>query len=140
MEDIKVEIVTYSQNHNSIVKSGINAIKQTLSGKDTAEKRSLLLCLDKYLDPYYGYNLPYFDNIITLLQEQLFSTDIKEIKIDILNLLHYSHGTLDYLAENIEQFEPEPDILEEALDAIGNTYNINYAPLLIDTKIIQILQ
>lgn len=132
VDEIKVDIVTYNQSHSSIVKSGINAIKEVLGGKDNAEIRSLLLCLDKFLDPYYGYNLPYCDDIINLLQEQLFLTDIKEIKEDILQLLQdYSKKSLDYLAENIEKFESEPDILEEALHAIGNTYNISYVPLLI---------
>ncbi|MVX67086.1 hypothetical protein GKZ28_25885 [Clostridium chromiireducens] len=54
MSENKVDFVTYTNDHSSIVKSGINAISKVLKGTDIAEKRSLLFCLDKYLDPYYG--------------------------------------------------------------------------------------
>lgn len=118
--------------HSSIIKNGIEAINEVLNGTDTAEKRSLLFCLDKYLDPYYGYNLPYFDAIIILLQEQLFLTNIKEIKEDILQLLRdYAKESLDYLAENLEELESEPELLEDALYALGNTYNHKYIPVFI---------
>ncbi|MFW2492031.1 hypothetical protein ACN077_26265 [Clostridium chromiireducens] len=132
MSENKVDFVTYTNDHSSIVKSGINAISKVLKGTDIAEKRSLLFCLDKYLDPYYGYNLPYSDDIFILLQEQLFLTDTKEVKEDILQLLRdYSKKSLDYLAEKLEELESEPDLLQDALYALGNTYNLKYVPVFI---------
>lgn len=114
----------------SIVEGGINAINRVLNGTNTAEKRSLLFCLDKHLDPYYGYDLPYFEDIIILLQKQLFLTDIREIKEDILQLLRDYGKTLDYLAEKLEELELEPELLEDALYALGYTYNLKYIPIL----------
>ena len=38
-------------------------------GSDMSEKASLLFCLDKYLNPYFGYNLPYKDEIILLVKQ-----------------------------------------------------------------------
>lgn len=103
-------------------------MKNKINGTDIAEKRSLLLCLDKYLDPYYGYNLPYFDDIILLLQQQLFIEKDKDVKDDILELLtYYSKDSLDYLAENIERIEPE--LLEDAIYALKFTYNKKYLPV-----------
>lgn len=132
MGDYKVDFVTYTKEHSSIVKGGIKGISEVLKGTDTAEKRSLLFCLDKYLDPYYGYNLPFFDDIIILLQEQLFMTNSKEIKEDILQLLNdYAKESLDYLAENIEALESIPELLVDALYALGNTYNHKYIPVFI---------
>jgi hypothetical protein len=128
----KVDFVTYTKEQRTIVNSGINAISEVLNGTNIAEKRSLLFCLDKYLDPYYGYNLPYFDDIIILLQEQLFLNDNKEVKEDILQLLRdYAKESLDYLAEKVEELEFEPELLEDALYALGNTYNYKYVPVII---------
>jgi len=128
----EVDFVTYTADQSYIVKSGIKAINEVLNGTDISEKRSLLFCLDKYLDPYYGYNLPCFDDIIILLQEQLFLNDIKKVKEDILELLrYYAKGSLDYLAEKIEELESDPELLEEALEALGNTNDLKYVPLFI---------
>jgi hypothetical protein len=122
--------VTYTQNHNEIVTTGVIAISQVLNSKDDSEKRSLLFCLDRYLDPYYGYNLPYFDEIIRLLEKHLFVDHIKVVKEDILQLLrNYSSTNLDYLAENIEEIQL--DLLADALYALGNTYNKQYVPIFI---------
>ncbi|MDF2546765.1 MAG: hypothetical protein K0R93_1663 [Anaerosolibacter sp.] len=130
MSENKVSVVTYTKDQHTIVKDGVNAISEILNGTNTSDKRSLLLCLDKYLDPYYGYNLPYFDDIIFLLQKQLFLNDDTEVKEDILQLLSdYSKGSLSYLADNIEEMEPE--LLADALYALANTYNCGYVPIFI---------
>ncbi len=70
-----------------------------MNSNDDSEKRSLLFCLDRYLnDPYYGYNLPCFDGIIRLLEKHLFVNHIKAVKKDILQLLRdYSSTNLDLL-------------------------------------------
>lgn len=120
-----MSFVTYTQKHQDIVKSGIDAISEIIEGTDVIEKRSLLFCLDKYLDPYYGYNLSYFDDIILLLQKQLFIEKDKDVKDDILQLLtDYSKDSLDYLAENIESIEP--GLLADALYALELTFNNKY--------------
>ncbi|MNO47576.1 hypothetical protein D3C76_378920 [compost metagenome] len=123
--------ISYSQMHSRIVESGSVAIKKYLRESDYGEKRSLLLCLDRYLDPYFGYNLPFFDEIILLLQEQLFQEQERDIKNDIFQLLtDYSREQLDYLAERIDKVDPYD--LTDALYAIGITYNKKYVPLLIN--------
>ena len=59
MEENESSYVSYSQKHNNIVESGSVAIKKYLFESDNDEKRSLFLCLDRYLDPYFRYNLPF---------------------------------------------------------------------------------
>ncbi|KGK82712.1 hypothetical protein DP73_20365 [Desulfosporosinus sp. HMP52] len=87
--------------------------------------------LDKYLDPYYGYELPNSDEIIILLQKQLFLTKNIEIREDILGLLRYPRKSLDYLADNVKVLEQEPELLTEALYALGNTDNKKYVPIFV---------
>ncbi|MBR7038083.1 MAG: hypothetical protein IKI21_02380 [Oscillospiraceae bacterium] len=60
--------VYYDDRHERIVARGPAAIAAVLLGDDVAEARSLLLCLDYYLDPYYGHTLPYEAEIWPLLQ------------------------------------------------------------------------
>ncbi|SDG45695.1 hypothetical protein SAMN04488689_1163 [Paenibacillus sp. cl6col] len=128
MEDNKVRFVTYTQNQNDIVMSGVAAINKYLSESSDDEKRSLLFCLDRYLDPYYGYNLSFVDEIIHLLQERMFLDSDKEIIEDILQLLtDYSKGQLDFLAEKIDGVDLEYQA--DALYALAMTYNIKYVPV-----------
>lgn len=49
--------VYYEARHKAIVEGGVEGIAAVLRGDDEAEKASLLLCLDYYLDPYYGCTL-----------------------------------------------------------------------------------
>ncbi|WP_072728589.1 hypothetical protein [Paenibacillus sp. NAIST15-1] len=129
VEEKESSFVSYSQRHNNIVESGSEAIKKYLFESVNDEKRSLLLCLDRYLDPYFGYNLSFFDEIILLLQEQLYQEQDKDIIEDVFQLItDYSKGQLDYLAERIDKLDPH--YLADALYAIGITYNKKYLPLL----------
>lgn len=131
MEDNEVSYTSYSQRHCEIVENGPEAIKKYLSESEYGEKRSLLFSLDRYLDPYFGYNLSFFDEIILLLQEQLFKEQDKDIKDDIVQLLtDYSKGQLDYLAEHMDKIDTH--YLADVLYAIGLTYNNKYVPLLIN--------
>ena len=122
--------VSYSKKHMDIVNNGIAAIHNFLHEADCIEKRSLLFCLDRFLDPYYGYNLPNFDDIILILERQLFiDENDKDIMEDILQLLtDYAKDKLDYLAKNIENINPA--FLADAIYAIGATYNIKYVPVI----------
>lgn len=47
----KSRYVTYTQNDKEIVKEGIVSIQKVLLGEDMDKKRSLLFCLDWYMDP-----------------------------------------------------------------------------------------
>ena len=104
----KVRVVRYEKRHEQLVESGINNISMALYNESEEEKASILLCLDKYLDPYYGYNLPYKADIIVLLQKILFEDNSTEIKEDILELLQFNGGQpLTILEQNIDKLSGE---------------------------------
>jgi len=110
--------VSYSKRHENIVRSGVDAISKVLDGSDTEEKKSLLLCLDKYLDPWFGYNLPYTEQIIELIQRVIVSPNNKEVKEDALHLLtSYSWPPFEILKSNLEEIES--DLLDDVLYAIN---------------------
>lgn len=108
--------VYYSDEENAIVESGLGAISVVLTGRDMPAKERLLLCLDKYLDPYFKYNLPYKQDIERLLVAQLFEPNTLEVKEDILDLLAlYSSIPLDDLKDNIDKLEPSLQPLAKSL-------------------------
>ncbi len=80
--------------------------------------------MDKYLDPYYGYKLSYRKDIFLLLQKQLFTDNHIEVKEDILQLLFYSDGNLDYLADRVDTVESQ--LLPYAIETLGDAYNMEY--------------
>jgi len=128
MSENSNSFVTYNKEHEAIVKAGIDSIIRVLSGGNTVEKRGLLFCLDKYLDPYFGYNLPYFEDIIFLLQKQLLIEANKDVKEGILQLLtDYAQESLDYLADKIGIIDP--DLLAGVLYALHCTFNSKYIPV-----------
>lgn len=130
MNEQEASYVTYTQKHHDIIINGVIAINDFLISKGVSEKRSLLFCLDRYLDPYFGYELPYFDDIILLLEKHLFFNHGKEIKLDIIQLLNdYSRSKLDYLADHIEEIDFE--FLADALYVLGTTYNNQYIAVFI---------
>ncbi|MEJ8303974.1 hypothetical protein [Saccharibacillus sacchari] len=86
--DEPVRYTSYGEEQMEIVRSGAEAIENFLLNTDDAGRLSLLLCLDRYPDPWFGYDLPYTDQIFEVLQRE---------------------------------------VLQEALDALGNTYNAEYA-------------
>lgn len=120
----KVSYIAYSKEQSDIVEQGIDLIKEVLEKSNTDDKRSLLLCLDKYLDPYYGYKLSYRKDLFMLLQKQLFEDNPIEVKEDILDLLFYSDSNLDYLADRVVTIDAE--LLPYAIERLGNTYNMGY--------------
>ena len=79
--------VFYDDSHRRIAEGGIEGIAAVLRGDDEAERASLLLCLDYYLDPYYGCTLAHESEIFALLQELLLSERSQAIRDDILQLL-----------------------------------------------------
>jgi len=113
-----VRYVSYSNDEKNIVESGIAAIQEVLMGTDDDAKASLLFCLDKYLDPYFGYNLPYKDEIYDLLETVVVSPNTVDIREDALNLLiGYAGGPFPILEKH---FESLPEALKsDALYAIN---------------------
>ena len=60
--------ITYTDDEINIVEQGIEEVRKVLMGEECGKKRSLLFCLDWYLDPYYGNKLPYKDELVELLE------------------------------------------------------------------------
>jgi len=98
-----VDVVKYERRHSEIVESGQEAIISFYRNNNIEEKRSLLLCLDMYLDPYYDYKLSYAKEIFTWLDVELKKSRNLKIKEDIFELLR-SYSDLGYedceMAEN----------------------------------------
>ena len=104
--------VFYDDSHRRIAEGGIEGIAVVLRGDDEAEKASLLLCLDYYLDPYYGCTLTHESEIFALLQELLLSERSQAIGDDILQLLGDYCGDFSVLRSRICEASGEllPDI------------------------------
>lgn len=100
----KVRSVSYDKRHMDLVESGIEPLSYALYNESEEEKASILFCLDRYLDPYFGYNLPYEPEIIILLQYILFEENSVDIKEDILELLQfYAKQPLDILEQGLDK-------------------------------------
>jgi hypothetical protein len=90
-----VDVVKYERRHSKIVESGQEAIFSFYKNNSIEEKRSLLLCLDMYLNPYYDYNLSYAKNIFIWLDAELKKSTNLKLKEDIFELLR-SYSNLGY--------------------------------------------
>lgn len=98
--------VTYSVKEKEIVESGITSIQEILMGEDTNRKRSLLLCLDFYLDPYYGHCLSYEDEIVQLLQTILIIQNELDVWEDAIDLLSsYGMGPFPILEQHFAEID-----------------------------------
>lgn len=97
-----IKTVTYSKEHMDIVKSGIGEIRRVLFGSDSAETDSLLFCLDYFLDPYYKQDIPYKNDIFTLLEEFAVTSENEEQVNDALQLLNYCTRPMPVLEKNFE--------------------------------------
>ncbi|OWA33462.1 hypothetical protein B9G55_22640 [Saccharibacillus sp. O16] len=117
--------ITYGESHMAIVRSGAASIEAFLLNVDDAERLNMLFCLDRYLDPYFGYNLPYAGEIFEILQRELLRERSRKVKDDIFQLIDlYAGRHLDTLANRID--EVEPHWLGETLRVLGGTYNPQY--------------
>lgn len=100
--------VTYSEQEKNIVEKGLIEIQKILMGTDDEAKASLLFCLDKYLDPYYGYNLSYSHEIFDLLETVVISPNSIDIREDALNLLiSYAGGPFPILEKHYDSLPTE---------------------------------
>ncbi|MCL2847612.1 MAG: hypothetical protein FWE13_02525 [Firmicutes bacterium] len=99
---------TYSKRHENIVLSGIEAISEVLLGDDMLEKESLLFCLDKYLNPYFRYDLSYKDDIFLLVEQVIVGNNSKECKEEAIHLLAtYACPPFNIITENLDKIELE---------------------------------
>ena len=107
-------MVTYSAHEKEIVRQGMGAIRSVLCGKDESAKLSLLLCLDWFMDPYYGQDISDIeDELITTLQEVVVSDESFSVKEDALNLLtSYAWPPFLILEKNIDGIDEKllPDV------------------------------
>lgn len=118
--------IVYGESHMEIVRSGAEAVETFLLNVGNDERLSLLFCLDRYLDPYFGYNLPYAGEIFEILQREVLRERSKEVKEDALQLIGlYAGRRMDTLANRIDEIEPE--LLRDAIEALGSSYNPQYA-------------
>ncbi len=110
--------VTYSEKEKNIVEKGLIEIQKILMGTDDDAKASLLFCLDKYLDPYYGYNLPYSHEIFDLLEAVVISPNSIDIREEALNLLiSYAGGPFPIIEKHYDGLPEE--IKSEAKYAVN---------------------
>ncbi|MET1257382.1 hypothetical protein [Aliikangiella maris] len=90
-----VDLVQYTQKHIDVVESGKDAIFSFYKSNGLEEKRAILLCLDKYLDPYYKLELSDSDKIFKWLESELSKSSNLRLKEDIFQLLQ-SYSDLGY--------------------------------------------
>jgi len=83
---VDMRTVYYGKSHEEIAEKGVYAIAEGLKGNNAAEKESLLLCLDKYLDPWFGYKLPYANEIFELLEYVVINANTIPVKEEALHL------------------------------------------------------
>ncbi|MCR5794098.1 MAG: hypothetical protein K6G61_01955 [Solobacterium sp.] len=82
--------VLYTKKEKETVRSGIEAVRQVLKNGQTGKKRSLLLCLDRFMDPYYGLRdeiLPFHEDLKSLLQEVILEETDPDVVTDAVQLL-----------------------------------------------------
>lgn len=107
------KFITYSSSEKELVKEGFAAVEKVLTGTDTEAKERLLLCLDYYMDPYFGQKLPYEPDLIHLLETVLISDNIVSVKEDAIQLLcDYTLPPYPVLQSDFERIEDElkPDV------------------------------
>lgn len=110
-----MRFVSYSKDERNIVESGISEIQKVLMGSDFDKKRRLLFCLDRYMDPYYGYHLPFQEELTKLLETVVVSPNENDVIEDALQLLKdYAYGPYEIMEKSVESIPEElrPEVLE----------------------------
>lgn len=105
--------VYYDESHQKIVESGISELENVLFGNNTSEIRSVLLCLDFYLDPYHKNTLSYETKIYDLLQRLVLCSQDDDIIRACLQLIgDYSCTPLSILEEGFDSIKDnwKPDV------------------------------
>lgn len=84
-----VTFTSYGGNEKDVVRRGITAIREVLLGNDNGRKRSLLLALDWFMDPYYRQDISAIrDELKELLQTVAAASDDPDVREDALQLLY----------------------------------------------------
>ena len=100
--------ISYGRDTRDIVEQGgIEAIRDVLYHGTYEESAGLLFCLERYLDPWFGYvDIPEFqpliDNIFLLLQEVILD---EKLNIDKREAMHQ----LEYCQKSFAVFEKALD-------------------------------
>ena len=116
--DNHVGFISYSDKEREIVRKGVDAIREVLMGSDSGKKKSLLLALDWFMDPYYKqdhYIAEFRDELIDLLQTVVISSNDDEVSDDALVLLDsYAWPPFEILEKNMEMISEQmkPYVLE----------------------------
>ena len=97
---------TYSDEEEAAIRQGIDAIRAYFSQADEQKKKNLLFCLDRFLDPWFGYDLPYASEIFRFLEEVAVSGESLDITGDALDLI-YSYGHTTGILEHNYDRVPE---------------------------------
>ncbi len=134
----KSRFVTYTESDRDIVRSGITAICEVLMGTDSDRKRSMLFCLDWFMDPYYGQDISTIkDELVNLLQVIIITNNEMDVKEDAIQLLgDYAWGPFEILEREYERIE---DRLKPDVDYIINMHRVNKIERIIINKCIEIL-
>lgn len=115
---------SYSDAEETVIRQGIDAIRAHFRNADGQGKKNLLLCLDKYLDPWFGYELSCADEIFRFLEEVVISGESIDITDDALNLISSYGHTTDILEENLDHV---PESLQfDAKCAIAQSKGVCY--------------
>ena len=113
-----MRFLSYSDVEMNIVEGGISEMQKVLMGSDSDKKRRLLFCLDRYMDPYYGYHLPFQEELVRLLETVVVSSNEKDVIEDALQLLgDYAYGPYKIIEQNIEKIPEE--LRPEVFDVIN---------------------
>ncbi len=103
-----MKTVHYTDREAEIVANGLPGVKEILMGEDSEAKERLLLCLDYYMDPYYGRRPDYERELAGLLQTVIISQNPLSVKEDALRLLtDYGYPPFSILEQGLEKVEPE---------------------------------
>ena len=112
-----ISYISYGENEREIVRKGISAIREVLMGGSADEKKSLLLALDWFMDPYYKqdtYITNIHDELVELLQTVVISSKDDEVSEEALDLLSsYEWPPFEILEKNIDKVSKQlkPDVL-----------------------------
>ena len=112
---------TYSDEEEAAIRQGIDAIRAYFSQADEQKKKNLLFCLDRFLDPWFGYDLPYASEIFRFLEEIVITAgESLAVAEDAMGLLHdYGHTS---------------GILEEHLDCVPPSLQFDAKTCIAETK------
>lgn len=87
---------SYDESHMKIVESGFQSFMEHFSNSDVEQKGSLLLCLDRYLDPYIQSDITYKEELYAWLEALVESDEELIIKEEALALLAW-HPDQNYV-------------------------------------------